>query len=179
MKQPPTIKITDADGLARLVSMPDGVPTLLVLDISKRDIQTGNIASALERLHILTDTRASVLRFRESLIFRVAGDDADRRELPEVPEVRTFFRTLTDQWPHWPWFLARGMGSLGLLTSLLCEVQIVRGRGKFGTEFRDAQELLDRFHDLIRRQEPLFEAMGIDDAAVQDSYRSAAAELFI
>jgi|GEM_PF-2389697 len=168
------INITDADGLASLK-----VPALLILDITKKDITTGGIGSVLERLHVLTDTRASVVRFRESLVFQVGGFDSDRRELPEVAEVRAFFRALTDAWPHWPWFLARGMGSLGLLMSLLCEVQIVRGRGTFGTEFQDAQELLDRFHDLIRRQEPLFEAMGIDDATAQDSYRSAAAELFI
>jgi len=100
------IQLTDADGLALLKA-----PALLILDITKKDITTGGIGSVLERLHVLTDTRESVIRFRESLVFQVGGFDNDRRELPEVAEVRAFFRALTDAWPRWPWFLARRMGA--------------------------------------------------------------------
>lgn len=172
--RPPQILLTDADGLASLTE-----PALLILDITKKDIRSGNIASVLERLHVLTDTPGSVVRYRESLVFQVGGYDSDRRELPEVAEVRAFFKQLTSAWPHWPWFLARGMGNLALLMSLLCDVKVVRGFKTYGTEFQDIDELKAVFGDLVSRQRPLIEAMEIDEAAVQDSCRSAAAELFI
>lgn len=66
------IKLTDADGLALFTE-----PTILLLDNTKKDIHSGNIESVLERLHVLTDTQANVMRYRESLVFQVGGYDSD------------------------------------------------------------------------------------------------------
>lgn len=53
----PTVVRTDAAGLAAFQG-----DALLVLEISKGEIETGNIASALERLHSIAESRETALR---------------------------------------------------------------------------------------------------------------------
>jgi len=50
MPNKPHLTLTDAEGLANNTE-----PAIIVLDIRRRDIETGNIASSLVRLHVLTD----------------------------------------------------------------------------------------------------------------------------
>ena len=116
-----SITLTDADGLASFTDA-----AMLVLYLSREEVESGNVASALERLHIIADTRESAMRYRESLVFIVCGYDEDPRELAEIPQVRAFFARLVQEWPHWLWFLSRGVGAVGLFMSLLCRVKIHR-----------------------------------------------------
>lgn len=169
-----TIFLLDGHSLG---SEPEG-PALVVLPISRAEIEAGNIASALERLHSLAESREAVYRYRESLVFMVEGYDADRRELPEIPQVRAYFARLTAQWPHWLWFLCRGMGSIGLLLSLLCKVKVRRNKGgDFGTEFFSAEEVHRRLIDMLMRGNAMFDAFGITQEESKASLDSALAEL--
>ncbi len=61
--RPRTIGVvrTDADGFAD-----DTDKALVILELPRREVESGNIAGALERLHVLTDSAANVLRYRES-----------------------------------------------------------------------------------------------------------------
>lgn len=47
-----TLLLTNADGLASNTE-----PAFVVLVITRKEVESGSIASALERLHVLTDTR--------------------------------------------------------------------------------------------------------------------------
>lgn len=166
--------LTDADGLAENTD-----PALLVLMISNADIQSGNIASVMERLHVLTDSAENVHRYRESLVFQVDGYDADPRELPEIPEVRAFFKRLVAEWPHWIWFLPRGFGSLALLFALLCEVRMLRNPdGSYGTEFLHPDQLAARMIEILGRSESMFTTYSIPEDQAMASVDSAADELF-
>jgi hypothetical protein len=169
----PRFTLTDADGLADNTD-----PAILVLDIRRRDIETGNIASALERLHVLTDSAEKMRLYRESLFFQVSGYDHDPREVPEIPEVRAFFRRLTAEWPHWLWFLHRGIGAISLLLTLLCKVRVVRGReGSFGTEFESMAELQNTLVDLFDRGNALFAAYAVTNLEAAESADSAVKDL--
>ena len=169
---PETIQIiaADADDFARYDE--DG-PTLIVFEVSKREIDTQNIASSLERLLVMTDSRTNVLRYRESVVFLVSGYDEDSRELVEISEVRSFFLKLTSEWPHWFWFLARGFGSISLLMALLCSVRIQREGKMVGTEFLDGKETSRVAQDLFARGNRLFAAYDIDPQLVKFSTESA------
>lgn len=171
----PRVFVTDADGLADCAGTE---PVFLILDILRCDIETGNIASVLDRLHVLTDTAANTRRFRESLMFQVDGYNADARQLPEIPEVRAFFIRLSAEWPHWLWFLHRQCGALPLLMALLCEVRIMPGEnGAFGTEFAHPRQMVRTCEDLLRRGNALFATYGITDREAAESADSAIADI--
>ena len=168
--KPILIIAADADDFA---SYNEDGPTLLVMDISKREVESQNIASSLERLLVMIDSKTNVLRYRESMIFQVSGYDDDPRELAEIPELRSFFRKLTAEWPHWFWFLARGFGAINLLMGLLCEVRIRREGAMVGTEFLDGKETSRVAQDLFMRGNRLFAAYDIDLQLVKSSAESA------
>ena len=173
MKTRIEIKIADADGLAD-----NDQEAFVVLMITKEEVISQNIASALERLHVMTDSKQNVLRYRERLAVVVEGYDQDARELAEVPEVRAFFKKLVDAWPHWLWFLARGAGAVALVVSLLCTVQIHRKKGVVvGTEFINLREMFKCAIDLFARGNAMFEAYKIDAALAKASADSAMWEL--
>lgn len=173
--KPRTIGVvrTDADGFAD-----NTAKALVILELSRKEIDSGNIAGALERLHVLTDSAENVLRYQESLIFQVTGFDADPRELAEIPAVRSFFQALAAEWPHWFWFLPRHVGLLELLLSLLCPVSVVRGpKGTCRVEFNDPAERLRACQDLQARTQALFLAYAIPSDAAEQSATSAFAEI--
>lgn len=153
-------------------------PALIVLDITREEVEQGYIASVLERLHVLTDSAANTHLYRESLVFQVGGYDDDARELSEIPEVRDFFMRLTAEWPHWVWFMHRNVGAISLLFSLLCNVRIIRdNKPTFGTEFTDSQELKGKLRDMTYRSNSLFEVYKISSKDALQSLTSALAEL--
>lgn len=164
---------TDADGFS---SLSPGCG-LIVLEISRREIQSGNISSALERLQMLVDDRDAIINYRESLAIMVAGYNNDQRELAEIPEVRAFFAKLSAQWPHWFWMLARGMGGISLLLSLLCSVKIHRAENQSGLEFLDEQEMGARINDLLNRSFALCNTFGITEDEFEASMHSGLSEL--
>lgn len=164
----PKVIMTDAEGLAANIES-----ALLVLLISRHEIETGNYTSSLERLLVMADSRENTLRYRESLLLQITGYDADRRELPEIPEVRQFFALLTNEWPDWLWFLSREQGTISLLMSLLCKVRIHRANASLGIEFIDKADLEQRLGDLLERGIALFDAFDIPPADAEASANSA------
>ncbi len=161
--KPRTIGVvrTDADGFAD-----NTAKALVILELSRREIDSGNIAGALERLHVLTDSAENVLRYKASLIFQVTGYDADSRELPEIPAVRQFFQALVAEWPHWFWFLPPHVGLEELLLSLLCPVTVVRGpKGLCRVDFNDPADRVRAWEDLQARTQALFLAYAIPQEA--------------
>lgn len=168
----PQIILTNAAGLADF----NGT-ALLVLSISKDEITSGNVASALERLYVIAETRETALRYRESLVFQVVGYETDPRELSEIPEVRAFFARLTYEWPHWLWFLQRNTGAIPLLLSLLCTIKVHHNPNSFGTEFQHRDELAQKMMDMFERGNAMFYAFGITPAEARESANTAVADL--
>src|SRR5665811_76711 len=161
-KKPELIRI-DADAFAHNTK-----PALVIIEIQRGDIEFAYLASALERLLLLTDTVENTKLYRESVAISVAGYNDDPRELVEIPEVRLFFKRLTEEWPHWLWFLNRDIGAVGLLLSLLCKVETHHSDGRFSTEFADITEVMDIVRELFDRSIPLFSTYGIsEDDAVE------------
>lgn len=159
---------TDSQGLANNTEQ-----VVIILEISREQIVSGNYAKTLERLMILTDTRENVLRYRESVFLQITGYDEDPRELPEIPEVRSFFVNLTNEWPNWLWFLGRETGLISLMMSLLCDCKIHSASGAMGIEFTDPDQLERRTNDLLARSLHMFRSHDIPVAEAQESARKA------
>lgn len=167
------ILFTDVDGLAD-----NEEDAIVILSIRRRDVETRSLASALERLHVLTDSRENMLRYREALVFQVEGYDDDPRELSEVPEVRAYFRQLTGEWPHWIWFLHRRLGAIPLLFALLCRITVLRGPDtERQTAFESTEEMRDVMFELLQRGMPLFDTYEIPSRDIDAAVVSALNDL--
>lgn len=172
MDNQPKIILMDSHGLEQNTE-----PAVLMLAIDREDIDSGNIGNTLEKLLIISDSRENALLYRDSLVLQVCGYDSDSRELAEIQEVRAFFAKLAQEWPHWLWYLARDMGCITLLMSLLCHVQIHRKPGGFGIEFTDRLQLHNRLIDLFTRGNTMFHTFNISEQAAKESASTAVSDI--
>lgn len=170
----PTLSLMDADEFAH-----NDQPAVVVVSISREQIEKGATGSVMERLLILNDSRQNCMLYRESVLFEVQGYDADPRWLAEIPEVRAFFATITREWPFFIWFLARNTGAVSLYFSLVCDVNVIRipGVSEVGLQFRDPQQICTVLEDLVSRADVTFAALGVPDEALREAIDSAVAEV--
>ena len=79
------------DGMAQhpRLDLRPGVSEPVVLLISRREVESGDIASVLSRLKPFLATREEAWRYRGQMTLVVDGYNNDPRELVDIPEVRT------------------------------------------------------------------------------------------
>ena len=133
-------QMTDADGFEPESNQHD----LVVLAISRREVETGHWASALERLLKITDNHKSARSMQGRLVVMFQGYDADRRSLAEIAEVRAYMRGLTAAWPFWITFLLPDPEAVGPVLSLLVDMRRLDERGLFEADLGQAQEVISR-----------------------------------
>jgi len=94
-----------------------GVTEPVVLMISRREVEAGDIASIVSRLKVFLATRKDAWLYRGQMTLIVAGYNNDPRELVDIPEVRTLLRQLETAWPYWAYFFNQVDDSIKLLLS--------------------------------------------------------------
>lgn len=94
-----------------------GVTEPVVLMISRREVEGGDLDSVLSRLKVFRATRADAWRYRGQMTLVVDGYNHDLRELVDIPEVRTLLRRLEAAWPFWAFFFNQVDDSIKLLIS--------------------------------------------------------------
>ena len=88
-------------------------PDALLLIVSRRDVETGDITDILRSLsHLISATEIARL-YRERVDISFEGYE-DRRELWEIPEVRAFVHKVDDKFPYWLYFLDKKLGVSGV-----------------------------------------------------------------
>lgn len=97
-----------------------GLTTPVVLLISRRQVEEGNIKSVLQQLKILTAAREDTWLYRGQMSLVIDGYDADPRELVDIPEVRKFLTEFATAWPYWVFFFNQIDDSLVILGSCVC-----------------------------------------------------------
>lgn len=161
------IKHSDSDGLAS-----NNEPALVVMSISRDEVEKKRIASTLEKLMTMSDSKEKVMLYKDSLALLFEGYDEDARELVEIPEVRAFMKELLTEWPYWMWYLARFSGDIQRLMGCLCEISTVRRGGRFGFMFRDYDEVQKVIREMHNRSRFLYSLYEIDEQLVQESIYS-------
>ena len=99
------------------IDLRPGVSEPVVLLISRREVEAGDIASVLSRLKPFLATREEAWRYRGQMTLVVDGYNHDPRELVDIPEVRTLLRRLEASWPCWAFFFNQVDDSITLLLS--------------------------------------------------------------
>lgn len=166
------LKFTNIDGLVE-----NSQPAIVVLMIGRDHIETGNIAEALTSLHVLADSPESAALYRECLSIVVDGYNEDPRAIWEIPEVRDYFARLTNEWPHWTWFMARGCGDLQRLFYLLCDVETQHKDNRFYVRFSDLGQVCATLEGFIERGHALFDFYKISIKDRMASTNSAVMEI--
>jgi hypothetical protein len=93
----------------------------LIFQIDRKEIEAGDTKRAMNWLNNLLSTRDIAWANREKLLLSVSGYDFDSRELPEIPEVCNFLRTLHRMWPYWFFFANQYDYTLPVLVSCICK----------------------------------------------------------
>ena len=94
-----------------------GVTEPVVLMISRREVEAGDLPSVLSRLQVFRATREDAWRYRGQMALVVDGYNNDPRELVDILEVRTLLRRLEAAWPFWAFFFNQVDDSIKLLLS--------------------------------------------------------------
>lgn len=124
------IKALDAEGFANL---PPGEQGLVVMLITRQEVDELNIGSAVDRLLEMSDHPERAASFAGSVVFSIDGFNEDRRELYEVPAVRDYFKALDEAWPLMGYFAATDLeNELLMQLALLTPVRVYRSNGQVG-----------------------------------------------
>jgi hypothetical protein len=105
-----------------------GVTEPVVLMISRREVEQGDLASVLARLKVFLATREDAWLYRGQMTLVVDGYNDDPRELVDIPQVRTLLCNLEAAWPYWAFFFNQVDDSIKLLLSCAAGSRFL-GRG--------------------------------------------------
>jgi len=132
-----------------------GVTEPVVLLISRREVEAGDLAPVLSRLKPFLATREDAWRYRGQMTLVVDGYNNDPRELVDIPEVRALLRGLESSWPHWAYFFNQVDDSIKLLMSCVAgsrfpgrgavEMDVDLVASALGRAFGGMNMIFDRF----------------------------------
>ena len=107
-----------------LESLTNGNTFCMMNDISRKEIEQQDISSMLKILYPLKRP-IKAIRYFERLNLCISGYNNDKRELWEIPEVRSYIRLLDEKFPYWFYFSSR-IAKIPLfvfVTFCLCNVE--------------------------------------------------------
>lgn len=97
-----------------------GVTEPVVLMISRRQVESADIASVLTKLKPFLAAREDAWRYRGQMTLVVDGYNEEQRELIDIPEVRAFLQLFNERWPYWAFFFNQVDDSIKLLSCCVC-----------------------------------------------------------
>ncbi len=137
-----------------------GLTEPVVLLISRRAVESMDVASVLKPLNILLAAREDTWLYRGQLSLVVDGYEDDPRALVDIPEVRAFLRAFSAAWPYWAFFFNQVDDSIIILGSCVCGAAYPGG----GAVQIDAERLRSFLFDGFAGVNALFEKHGFPES---------------
>lgn len=154
-------RFMDARGLDAHAGRAD----LAVIAFARAEVETGSVASAIERLLLFSDDVNHVRRSAGRVVLMFSGYDQDPRPLLEVPECVRFFRNVDKHWSYWLHFLVPDPEVLRLPLMLRLDVQAcIRGNLQVGYRLKEPAQLAPVLDRWFTAMNALHDAHGIDVA---------------
>lgn len=136
----------------------------VVLVIEREWIESGSVNKMMSLLRPLLVDSSIIQRFAGTVDLVFHGWDDDLRELPEIPEVKQWFRQLTEVFPYWFVFLNRTTYSIPLAINLLLDSEVhVRDVGGEIGYLSDEAQIDGIVEKLLRAQKTLCEKYRLED----------------
>ena len=137
---------------------------LLAIVIARESVVTGDTAPLLEKLGFLSESREAAMQWEGRLTFSFDGWNYDPRETAEIPEIRSFFQSLTAEWPYWLHFCEKVGDTVLHVLRLLCQGEYVRRQpGIAAWAFADFAEVQQVLLQLFCGQNVLYDRFGLPE----------------
>ena len=140
-----------------------GITEPVVLLISRREVETADLASVLSRLKVFLATREDAWLYRGQMTLVVDGYHDDPRELVDIPQVRALLRRFEAAWPYWAYFFNQVDDSIKLLLSCVAGSRFL-GRGAVEMDPESVAAALMRGFDGINS---VFDRFGFPEAELE------------
>lgn len=144
-----------------------GITEPVIIMISRRQVESNDMASVVNELKILLASREDCWLYRRQVSLVVDGYEDDPRELVDIPEVRAFLRDFTVQWPYWGFFFNQVDDSIILLGSCVCGKSYPGG----GTVEMDVDKIKQFLLDGFEGMNALFDKHGFPEAELESMSR--------
>ena len=137
---------------------------LLAIVIARESVVTGDTAPLLQKLGFLSESREAAMQWEGRLTFSFDGWNFDPRETAEIPEIRSFFQSLTAEWPYWLHFSEKVGDTVLHVLRLLCHGQYVRRQPGIATwAFADFAEVQQVLLQLFCGQNVMYDRFGLPE----------------
>ena len=140
-----------------------GITQPVILMISRREVESGDIASVLKQLESFLATREDAWLYRGQMSLVVDGYSADSRELVDIAEVRDFLQSLERQWPYWAFFFNQVDDSLLIFLACVCGARHLDA-GAVEFDLKQLQTTLARGFDAMNS---VFETHGFPETELE------------
>jgi len=140
-----------------------GVTEPVIIMISRRQVESNDMASVVNELKILLASREDCWLYRGQVSLVVDGYEDDPRELVDIAEVRSFLRDFTVQWPYWAFFFNQVDDSIIFLGSCVCGKSYPGG----GTVEMDVDKIKQFLLDGFKGMNALFDKHGFPEAELE------------
>ena len=138
---------------------------LVVIEIARESVVSSDLQPLLEKLNWLSASQEACLKWEGTLTFYFDGWLHDPRETAEIPEIRAFFRQITEVWPYWFHFCEKVDDTVMHVLRLLCQGQYVRRQAGVVTwSFDDFNELSTQMMRLFSGQNRLYDHFSLPES---------------
>jgi hypothetical protein len=145
------------------IDLRPGVTEPVVLLISRREIESGDITSVTSRLKPFLAAREDAWLYRGQMSMVIDGFNDDPRELVDIPEVREFLRMFDKQWPYWAFFFNQVDDSIKIYLSCVCGVSFPGG----GAVEIDADKLSEFLMHGFAGMNSIFDRFGFSETELE------------
>lgn len=149
------------------IDLRPGVTEPVIIMISRRQVESRDMASVVNELKILLASREDCWLYRGQVSLVVDGYEDDPRELVDIAEVRDFLRNFAVQWPYWGFFFNQIDDSIILLGSCVCGKAYPGG----GAVEMDVEKIKQFLLDGFEGMNALFDKHGFPESELESMSR--------
>jgi hypothetical protein len=117
---------------------------ILVMTVSKKDVNQGNIA---DQLKLLNQVEKFKKKFANNVVLFFEGYEEDKRGLYQIPKIRKWIKKLFKQKPHLFYYLCDFTASIAICYLCLIKTEPVRMIGE--TTVCQFENDLGRLHEVL------------------------------
>jgi len=132
--------------------------------ISRRDVDDCQVEAVVRQLNEMSATSKATRRYQDTIVFKFAVHDSDRRQLHQIPEGVRFLRAVCWNWPYFFHFLHKSPDAFRPVLLALVTKEVYTEDGSSLQTAGDLQHMNDLFNALFEGMNSLHKTHGFPDS---------------